>query len=136
MKKLLSNYQGGLRLNWNDLRWMQDGIIEAIGNLVKALGNQTPLFIVSGCATRSYTNNMGYENLVISPGIISVNGELMSFAGCNLNLTGSNIFFWFTINEAYDGSGAKTDKTYTEVHQCYTTRTLVINNGLALPTTD
>jgi hypothetical protein len=29
MKKLETNHNGGLRLNWDDIRWSQNGIIDS-----------------------------------------------------------------------------------------------------------
>lgn len=140
MKKLETNHNGGLRLNWDDIRWSQNGIIDSLNSAVKAIANQTQVFIMSGCDTRrwvGYGNQNGsFIDFELSSGVICINGELFNFPGFvapGYNIP-STCKFWFVIDIAYDPIGVKTDKYYQQEHQCYADRYVRIELGDSYPT--
>jgi hypothetical protein len=133
MKTLETNFNGGLRFNWDDLRWMQTGIKTVLDNIVKSLGNQEELFIVSGCETRNLIGDYGFYNVTYSSGILALNGELMNFSGFSQNSVHGTNKFWFTKEIVYDPTGVKIDKYNQLPHQCYAEAILEFHTGESLP---
>jgi len=56
MKKLETNHKGGLRLNWDDLRYMENSFFETTQTIVKAIGNNELKYIVFGCTNKIWRN--------------------------------------------------------------------------------
>ena len=137
MKKLTTNFDGGLRFNWDDVQWLQTGISESMANIVKSLANQTDVFILSGCTTRTWVGYGGeggnFKNIQLSSGIIVIKGILYPFAGYTNTAIPDAHFIWFAIDTQYDPTGVKTDKYYQEEHQCYAEDYVTINTGVAYP---
>lgn len=134
MKTLNSNFDGGLRFNWDDLRWLSAGIVESIVEILKGLTNDANIHIVTinGITTQVLSYNISnYINL--SSGIVAVDGEIMPFDGFILSGFDSAEKFWFVVDVSYDASGVKTDKIYQLEHQCYEFRKLVLKHGADYP---
>jgi len=133
MKTLETNFNGGLRFNWDDLRWMQTGIKTVLDNIVKSLGNQESLYIIAGCETRTFAGDYGINTIDIDPGVIAINGELMRFDGLQESSVSASDKFWFSVETVNDPAGVKIDKYNQQSHQCYAEKVAIFNHGEAYP---
>ncbi len=132
-------FNGGMRFDWDDLTFVQGALKEALQNVNKAIGNQTPLYVISGC-THQYLYQSGGSgssglSLEISEGIVSVNGEPMGldafsnhFSAPAPSYVGIPPRFWFEIF-----GGTKTTLQTSETFQIYTENKLRINWGDVYP---
>ena len=136
-------FNGGMRFDWDDLQFVQGALKEALLNVNKAIGNQTPLYVISGC-THQYLYQSGGSGgmgllLEISEGIVSVNGEPMGldafsnhFSAPAPSYVGIPPRFWFQISRKNIG-GTKTTLQTSETFQIYTENKLRINWGDVYP---
>ena len=141
MKKINSNFNGGFPFVLDDLRWMDEGINEAMLAICRAMlaPGQTSM-ILSGCdfdltvqdeititAGWLYYNESGDER------ILRVDAQTLSDQGFNIGSSGDTLR-WDT-SVSYDAAGNKTfydsstHNTY-EVHKAV----LVHNDSAELPT--
>lgn len=142
MKKLETNHKGGLRLNWDDLRYMENSFFETTQTIVKAIGNNELKYIVFGCTNKRWrdwgyvapdgTSTAGID-FVLSEGVIAINGNMYRFAGfAKTDIPGSSKI-WFAIDTIAHPDGVKTDKTYQNEHQTYIEYYVKIEYGADYP---
>lgn len=105
MKKLSLNEAtdlGGNPIRLNDLRFVQNGLIECLAAIVKAIGYDATM-ILTGCIE---TTPLGFT--AVSDGYICLNGEIFkhdAFAYPDLDAGGDG-YYW-VIDETYPSEGVK-----------------------------
>lgn len=100
MNKLISNQNGGLRLEWDDIRWMDESLREGFYALLTAFGiSPQDCFIISGCTISAGNITAGY---------IALNGEILKVdAQAIPTPSGANVVY-FDIAITYDATGNET----------------------------
>lgn len=122
MNKLISTQNGGIPLDWNDIRFEQDAVREAFYGILSALGiTPAQSFILSGCAIVGSNITAGY---------IAKGGEVYQVDAQAIPTPGSGQYVYFNIVTIYDPSGDET------MYNSVVAQTYAIHKAVLALTTD
>lgn len=129
---------GGMPFECDDLRWMQDGYLEAIIALSKGLGLSSPglFFIIYGCEITD-----GGSTWDLSAGVCVFDGEVCQVAAQTLTKDTSKYFYLGKV-EQNDSTGqevfldSSTNETYKNTVGVFTANTVIpLDTGTVLVNT-
>lgn len=108
----------------DDIRHSENGIIEAIAEIAKAMGDVNPAFILHGC---DFSFNTTTNEWDVNEGAIYANGEIYQVAAhTSPAMTGTGSFFWMPF-EAIDVTGTETFENGASV-DTYIDNQMVLTN--------
>lgn len=118
MNKLISTQNGGIPLDWNDIRFEQDAVRDALYGVLSAFGiTPAESFILSGCKIVGSNITAGY---------IAKGGEVYQVDAQAIPTPGSGQYVYFAQVITYDPAGDETMYN-SAVAQTYQVRKAVLD---------
>jgi hypothetical protein len=100
MRKLDTSLLGGFPFDLDDITWQNDGMIEAIEQIWRALGAN---YILRGCVV----TEVGTNTYDISAGAVVMDGEVYLYAGQSGVVIPELSEAWFVLSATLDATGAE-----------------------------
>jgi len=124
MKKL-QLFTGGHKYRNDDIKIVQDGLIEALNGVCKSIGLNTNTFIMQGCTWTSFG-----PSITVNAGFIYHNGEIYPVDAHNCTITG-NTLYWVVETEVLPPSPV----TYGDLstHDCHIREKMVLYDLIVPP---
>lgn len=125
MNKLKTDINAGIGFEWDDFRFEQAAVREAIYGLVSAFGiDPASSFIISGCQVSGLPGSQTY-----APGFISLNGEIYRVPGGAVPvIVNPGDFLYWDVDVTYDPAGFESFENGTS-GDTYEVRTASVKVG-------
>lgn len=142
VKKFDSNFYGGLALNWNDIEWQNEGVMQTIKSLIEGMvinGTTKPVVFDR---SREFLYEYINDPETYQPGIITQIGQSIYWDGelLELNIVGEttvaeNNVVWLEKVEDTDAAGDKYSVTNNVLCHTYKKRYARVVQGAQFPAT-
>jgi len=126
MDKVIKTLTGGHPLEWDDLEYDENGILDAFEGLGAGVIDAIPAisnsFVLAGC-----TGVINVGNIDISAGWIFYNGEVVKVEAHSIVDQGGGAVYWFKLEVTNDPAGLETFED-TIAKDTYEVRRMVLTN--------
>lgn len=133
MNKLLTNFNGGVGLDLDDIRYEQDAVRDALNGILSGFGydiatntiKASDSFIISGC-----TITPVFGIYIISAGYIAFKGEVLKVDAHAVVAAGVGVVNYWDVEVTYDSNGAENTEAGAPINQ-YEVRKGKVGIGVA-----
>jgi hypothetical protein len=130
MRRLKTEDLGGLPIALDDLRWIEEGVKDALKGIVN-YADPTEILIISGCEySPDRIDDLG--EIVMTEGYILFDGEIFKVPATTQSLTGGNTLFYWDLKTTYDVAGNVVFEN-SSINDIYEIREFEIKQASSLP---
>lgn len=129
MNKLITTNNGGFPFTLDDLRWLENGLTDALKGIVNHVSS-TEVLILSGCEYNEQQLS-DTDQLVMTAGYVYFNGEIYKVDAVNATLSSGNTFYW-DLKVTNDPAGNLTFED-TNTYDVYQIREFEVKQAASVP---